>query len=52
MGGTAHHYDGNTWTSVSNGNLGGYNFTGVWGDGAGGVWVTAINGADGYIFKY
>lgn len=51
-GGVAYHYNGSNWSTISNATLSGYNLTGVWGDGAGGVWVTAIKGADGYIFKY
>lgn len=50
--GTAYHYNGSTWSSISTASLSGYTLTGVWADGAGGVWVSAIKGADGYIFKY
>jgi hypothetical protein len=50
--GTAYQYNGTAWTSVGNSNISAYNLTGVWGDGHGGVWITAINGGDGYIFEY
>ncbi|MFI0609649.1 MAG: hypothetical protein ACH37Z_17370, partial [Anaerolineae bacterium] len=35
------------WASVGNSNLNGYDLTGIWGDGAGGLWVSASKGTDG-----
>lgn len=51
-GGTVYFYNNGVWISYGNSNLNGYDLTGIWGDGTGGVWVSASNGTDGAIFKY
>ena len=51
-GGTIYYFNNGAWSSVSNSTLGGFDLTGIWGDGAGGLWVSASNGTDGAIFKY
>ena len=50
--GTVYFFNNGAWASISNNNLNGYDLTGIWGDGAGGLWVSATNGTDGAIFKY
>ena len=50
--GTVYFYNNGAWASVGNSNLNGYDLTGIWGDGAGGLWVSASKGTDGAIFKY
>ncbi len=51
-GGTIYYFNNGAWSSVGNSTLGGFDLTGIWGDGAGGIWVSASNGTDGAIFKY
>lgn len=51
-GGTVYFYNNGAWVSYGNSNLNGYDLTGIWGDGSGGIWVSASNGTDGAIFKY
>ena len=52
--GAVYHYDGTRWQNMSDSTVAGYNLTGVWGDGQGGVFVTASNsaGTTGAVFKY
>lgn len=51
-GGVVYFFNNGAWSSLSNSNLSGYDLTGIWGDGSGGLWVSATNGTDGAIFKY
>lgn len=50
--GTVYYFNSGAWSSYSTSSLTGYDLTGIWGDGAGGIWVSASNGSDGAIFKY